>query len=78
MPTYLITGSNRGIGLEFCKQISAQGNEVIATCRTASSELNNLGVRIEEDLDITSEESITNLKHKLAGIKLDCLIHLMI
>ena len=75
MTTFLITGSNRGIGLELCKQIIDRGDEVIATCRKASSELKNLGVRIEEDVDISSEDSITSLRQKLLGIKLDCLIH---
>ena len=75
MSTFLITGSNRGIGLELCKQIIQRGDEVIATCRKASSELKNLGVRIEEDVDISSEDSINNLKHKLLGVELDCLIN---
>ena len=75
MFTYLITGSNRGIGLELCKQIHARGGEVIATCRKASSDLKNLGVRIEEDIDISSEDSINNLKQALSGVELDCLIH---
>ena len=39
MSTYLVTGSNRGIGLELCNQIIARGDEVIATCRKASSDL---------------------------------------
>ena len=75
MSTYLITGSNRGIGLELCKQIFERGDEVIATCREASSELKNLGVRIEEDIDISSEDSIKNLREALSGVELDCLIH---
>ena len=75
MSTYLITGSNRGIGLELCKQLIERGDAVIATCRKASSELKNLGVRIEEDVDISSEDSINNLKQKLLGVELDCLIN---
>jgi len=75
MSTYLITGSNRGIGLELCKQISSRGDEVIATCRKASSELKDLGVRIEENVDISSKDSINNLKQKLSQVELDCLIH---
>ena len=75
MSTFLITGSNRGIGLELCKQIFERGDEVIATCREASSELKNLGVRIEEDIDISSEDSINNLRQALSGVELDCLIH---
>lgn len=75
MSTYLITGSNRGIGLELCKQIIERGDEVIATCREASSDLKNLGVRIEEDIDISSEDSTNNLRQALSGVELDCLIH---
>jgi len=48
---------------------------VIATCRRASPELINLGVRIEENIDISSEEAITNLAKKLSGINLDCIIN---
>jgi NAD(P)-dependent dehydrogenase (short-subunit alcohol dehydrogenase family) len=33
MPTVLITGSNRGLGLEFARQYAADGWRVIATCR---------------------------------------------
>ena len=75
MSTYLITGSDRGIGLELCNQIHKRGDNVIATCRRASPELINLGVRIEENIDISSEEAITNLSKKLSGINIDCLIH---
>ena len=75
MQTYLITGSNRGIGLELCRQIHKRGDQVIATCRKASKELRDLGVRIEENVEISSDESITNLYEKLSGVNLDCLIH---
>ena len=33
MPTVLITGANRGLGLEFARQYAADGWSVIATCR---------------------------------------------
>jgi len=75
MSTFLITGSNRGIGLELCKQIHKRGDNVIATCRKASKELRDLGVRIEEDIEISSNVSIRNLSNKLSGVSLDCLIH---
>ena len=39
MPTVLITGANRGIGLEFARQYAADGWEVIATARQSSPEL---------------------------------------
>ena len=74
MSTFLITGSNRGIGLELCKQVHNRGDKVIATCRRASKELKDLGVRVEENIDIASEESIKKLCKKLSGVNLDCLI----
>ena len=75
MSTFLLTGSNRGIGLNLCKQIQKRGDEVIATCRKASQELIDLGVRIEENVDISSEKSIINLSNNLTNISLDCIIH---
>ncbi len=75
MSTFLITGSNRGIGLELCKQIHKRGDKVIAVCREASKELKDLGVRIEENIEITSYDSIINLCKKLSGVNLDCLIN---
>src|SRR6266550_1437864 len=57
MPTVLITGANRGIGLEFARQYLADGWDVIATARdpAGADELNALKVRVEQldmrDLD---------------------------
>ena len=59
MSTYLITGSNRGIGLELCKQIHKRGDNVIATCRKPSKELRDLGVRIEENIETVSYTHLT-------------------
>lgn len=75
MKTFLITGSNRGIGLEFVKQLKGRGDNVIATCRSASEELNNLGVQVIENIDINSSKSIEILKDRLNEKSLDCLIH---
>jgi NAD(P)-dependent dehydrogenase (short-subunit alcohol dehydrogenase family) len=59
MPTLLITGANRGIGLEFARQYSGDGWEVIATVRNSSPELDSLPVRVEEldmrDLDAVGD-----------------------
>jgi NAD(P)-dependent dehydrogenase (short-subunit alcohol dehydrogenase family) len=50
MPTVLITGANRGIGLEFARQYASEGWEVIATARDPGNadELNVLGVRVQQ------------------------------
>ncbi len=74
MATYLVTGANRGIGLEFCQQLKERGNEVIATCRSSTKELDEIGVRIETDVDITSGESVLKLVQEIRGMKIDVLI----
>ena len=71
MATYLITGANRGIGLEYCRQLKGKGEEVIATCRKDSPELERLGVRIETGVDVSSESSVLSLKKKLEGTHVD-------
>ena len=74
MSTYLITGANRGIGLEFVRQLKDRGEEVIAVCRSSSSELNNLSVRVETNIDITSGDSVIKLRENLNDTRVDVLI----
>lgn len=75
MPTTLITGTNKGIGLQLCTQLKARGDDVIAICRTPSPELSKLGVRIIDGIDVSNAESIARLKSELAGQQLDVLIN---
>ena len=74
MSTYLITGANRGIGLELVRQLKDRGEDVIATCRATSSELNSLSVRVETGIDITSGDSVMKLRENLNDTKVDILI----
>ncbi len=82
MPTILVTGANRGIGLEHTRQALAAGDSVIATCRKpeAATELASLkdeygdALRIEE-LDVTSGESACALVGRLDGAAIDILIN---
>ncbi len=74
MSTFLITGANRGIGLEFVRQLKNRGEDVIATCRSTSPELNSLSVRVETGIDINSGDSVIKLREKLNTDKIDVLI----
>lgn len=66
MPAVLITGTNRGIGLEFARQYAADGWDVIAAARQSSPELESLGARIEP-LDLTDPEAIAAFAAKIDG-----------
>jgi NAD(P)-dependent dehydrogenase (short-subunit alcohol dehydrogenase family) len=57
MPTVLITGANRGIGLELARQYSADGWSVIATVREESRELGELGVEVSR-LDMRDFDAV--------------------
>ena len=72
---YLIIGANRGIGLEFVRQLQERGEDVIATCRSSSPELDALSVRVESNIDITSGDSVIKLRENLKDTKVDVLIH---
>jgi NAD(P)-dependent dehydrogenase (short-subunit alcohol dehydrogenase family) len=70
MNHWLITGANRGIGLELCRRIHGRGDRVIAVCRTVSAELEALGVRIETGVELTSEPAIADLAERLGKLPL--------
>jgi len=72
--TVLVVGANRGIGLELSRQLAARGDRVIAACRKATPELSALDVRVEEGVDVTSDEAVSALVRRLEGVSLDVLI----
>jgi NAD(P)-dependent dehydrogenase (short-subunit alcohol dehydrogenase family) len=80
--TALITGTNRGIGLEFCRQYAADGWRVLACCRypEKSDELNKLVSRNPElikmhALDVADHVEIDRLGQILADESIDLLIN---
>lgn len=72
----LVTGANRGLGLEFVTQLKAKGYEVIGTARSPdqATELKATGARVEQ-LDVADQASVTSLAARLDGVSIDILIN---
>lgn len=75
-PTVLITGANRGLGLEFARQYAADGWRVIATARNPerADELKALSVEMAT-LDVADPASVARLASTLEGRPIDLLIN---
>lgn len=73
--TYFVTGANRGIGLEFARQLSARGDRVLATCRdpARAAELASVASRVVR-LDLTDPASLGALPPELGEQPVDVLI----
>jgi NAD(P)-dependent dehydrogenase (short-subunit alcohol dehydrogenase family) len=70
--TYLITGSNRGLGLELVREGARLGSEIIATCRSESPELSALekeypGLVHVRNMDVADTESVKKAAGEIAG-----------
>jgi NAD(P)-dependent dehydrogenase (short-subunit alcohol dehydrogenase family) len=82
MPTVLITGASRGLGLEMVKQYAQAAWDVIATCRhpEQANELQDLRRRWSgsvhiDTLDVTREQHIEWLTGKYASTAIDVLVN---
>ena len=79
---YLITGANRGLGLEFTKQILQAGHNVYAACRNIN-DIEDLDLLFTEykdklivvNLDINDHNSILSLSEKLKHTSIDVMIN---
>ncbi|MBX3192173.1 MAG: SDR family oxidoreductase [Labilithrix sp.] len=75
MGAWVVTGANRGIGLEICRQLGARGVDVIAACRTASGELSSLGVTVVEGADVTTDDGARAIDAAVGAKTIDVLIN---
>lgn len=71
--TIVITGANRGIGLELARIWHERSEQVIAVCRKPSPALKDLGVRMVEGIDVTRDEDLDLLREKLGDQTIDVL-----
>jgi NAD(P)-dependent dehydrogenase (short-subunit alcohol dehydrogenase family) len=75
MATVLITGCNRGIGLEICRQYRERGDDVIGVCRTASDALRDTGADVIDGVDVTADDGVAKLVDALGDRQLDIVIN---
>lgn len=75
MTTILITGANRGIGLELARQCVERGDDVVAACRRSSPELDALDLRVVEGVDVATSEGVAKLAREVDGLHLDVLLN---
>jgi len=78
LPTVLITGASRGLGLEFARQYASDGWRVIATCRRADlpGELKEISGDINvREMDITDTDQVTEVANYFRGVAIDVLLN---
>ena len=76
MPTTLLLGASRGIGLELARQAVAAGERVIATARSDDglATLRELGCQVLK-LDVANPASVSGLAWQLDGEKIDLALY---
>lgn len=67
MATAVVTGANRGIGLELARLLKERGDTVIAICRKSSKELDALDVQVLDGVDVTNAKSIESLPDRITS-----------
>ena len=78
MPTVMVTGTNRGIGLEFARQYAAAGWKVIATCRhpERADDLKKLAGDVTvQAMDVGDPDSISTARKAIGDTPIDVLIN---
>jgi NAD(P)-dependent dehydrogenase (short-subunit alcohol dehydrogenase family) len=75
MANYVVTGANRGIGLELVRQLRARGDHVVAACRHGNEALRATGARVVEGVDVTDDASVAALAAALEDTPIDVLVN---
>ncbi len=71
--TIVVTGANRGIGLDMARLWHARGDHVIAVCRQPSADLQSLNITIIDGIDVGRDADMPRLSEALADTRIDVL-----
>ena len=77
-PTVLVTGANRGLGLEFARQYALDDWRVLAFCRSTSDELDRLAADHDvsiDTVDVSDFAQIDSAAARLSNVPIDVLIN---
>jgi len=61
----MVTGGNRGLGLEIATELARVGASVVVACRKTSAELDALGVEVITGVDVQHRDGISEMCKKL-------------
>ena len=75
MPSAIVTGANRGIGLEFCRALAERGYAVTALCRRSGQALTGLNVKVHEGYDVADGAALAAFAASVAPGSIDLLIN---
>lgn len=75
MPNAIVTGANRGIGLQLCHALQDRGYTVTALCRQSGDVLAELGINVHENYDVTDAVAINAFAQSVEPGTVDLLIN---
>lgn len=75
MKTVVVTGANRGIGLELVRQYRDRGDTVVAACRKRSKGLEKQDVEVVEGVEVTDDKAVTKLVKAVGKREVDVLVN---
>jgi NAD(P)-dependent dehydrogenase (short-subunit alcohol dehydrogenase family) len=75
MANAIVTGANRGIGLQLCGALKERGYSVTGLCRQPSDALADLGINVHENYDVTDGAAIDEFARTVEPGTVDLLIN---